>query len=129
MTILLRLLMVEDSADDELLVIGALKRHGYDVRWTRVEEASALVAALGESRWDILTSDWSLPRFGALAALPIVRSRLPHLPIVVVSGTVDSETAAAAVDAGAHDVGSKWELGRLPTVVERLLRDAAAASR
>jgi signal transduction histidine kinase len=120
----LRVLMVEDSPDDALLVTLELRRAGYAPEVRRVESAEALSAAL-EERWDVVVSDYALPAFDGLEALRLVRQREPDLPFVLVSGTIGEERAVEALKSGAGDYVGKQNLARLVPAIERELRDAA----
>jgi len=120
----LRALIVEDREDDAILVLRQLSRGGYAAEWERVETAEALRAALARQSWDIVLADYTLPHFGALEALEIVRAVDADLPFLVVSGTIDEETAVAAMRAGAQDFVTKAHLARLVPAVGRELREA-----
>ena len=67
----LRVLIVEDSEDDALLVLRELKRGHYDVAFERVETARAMTAALNRQPRDIIIADYCLPQFSGLAALEL----------------------------------------------------------
>jgi PAS domain S-box-containing protein len=124
MTPPLRVLIVEDSEDDALLVVGQLRRGGYDVTWERVETAGAMRAALGRQPWDIVTADYQMPRFSGLAALELLKASGLDLPFIIVSGTIGEDLAVEAMKAGANDYLMKGKLARLVPAVERELRDA-----
>jgi signal transduction histidine kinase len=126
MTTRLRVLLVEDSENDATLTLHELRRGGYEVESVLVQDADALGKALEEGTWDIVLSDWSMPRFSALGALSVVKARSVDLPFLVVSGTVGEETAIAALRAGAHDFVVKGKLTRLLPAIDRELRDAKA---
>ncbi len=119
----LRLLLIDDSTDDALLVVRELKQGGYDVTSERVDTAAALSEALERGGWDAITCDWVMPRFSAPAALELIRQRQCDVPVIVVSGQVGEEVAATAMRAGAHDYVSKSKLARLVPAVERELRE------
>jgi phosphoserine phosphatase RsbU/P len=119
----LRVLMVEDSEDDALLVGLELRRGGYAAEVRRVESPEALRAALAEP-WDVVVSDYALPGFDGLAALRMVRE-LSELPFVLVSGTIGEERAVEALKSGAGDFVPKQNLSRLVPAIEREMRDAA----
>jgi two-component system cell cycle sensor histidine kinase/response regulator CckA len=125
MSTLLRVLIVEDSENDATLTVHALRRGGYQVESERVQDAEALGQALDSHVWDIVISDWSMPRFSALGALLVVQERKLDLPFLVVSGTIGEETAIKALQAGAHDFVVKGKLTRLLPAVERELRKGA----
>jgi len=120
----LRLLLVEDSEDDAVLLAHDLCAAGYELVTDRVETAAALEQALEEKTWDAVISDYNLPRFSAPQALEIVRGVDPDLPFIVVSGGIGEATAVACMKAGAHDFIMKANLARLGPAIERELRDA-----
>ncbi len=122
----LRALLVEDSEDDATLTFLELKRQGYEPSVHRVETEPDLTRALTTSRWDVVLSDWSMPRFGALAALAIVQKHDPDLPFLIISGTIGEEAAVTALKAGADDFLIKGKLSRLGTAIERELRERSA---
>jgi two-component system cell cycle sensor histidine kinase/response regulator CckA len=127
----LRLLLVEDSEDDALLVLRELRRGGYAPTWERVEDAAGMRAALMGRTWDAVISDWSMPSFSAPAALEILKESGLDLPFIIASGTIGEESAVAAMRAGAHDFVTKEKLARLVPTLERELRetDGRAARR
>ena len=120
----LKVLIVEDSEDDALLVIRELRHGGYEPDFEIVETAEAMRSALGNRTWDLVISDYSLPAFNAFAALNLVIESGLDLPFIIVSGTIGEETAVAAMRAGAHDYLMKGNLARLSAAVERELREA-----
>ena len=120
----LTVLMIEDSEDDALLVLRELQRDGFDITWERVETAEALGRTLSSGGWDVIISDYRLPKFDAPAALKIVKQSHPDLPFIVVSGTVGEASAVALMKAGAHDYLMKDSLTRLPEAVRREVREA-----
>ncbi|HUO69382.1 MAG TPA: response regulator [Solirubrobacteraceae bacterium] len=123
----LRLLIVEDSDDDALLDALVLEDAGYDVDWQRVQDGAGLTAALERRRWDLVLCDHALPQFDSFGALRVLAGAgKAALPLVVVSGAIGEETAAAVIREGAADFVNKSNLTRLPTVAATVLRDARA---
>jgi two-component system, cell cycle sensor histidine kinase and response regulator CckA len=120
----LKMLIVEDSEDDLLLILRELRRGGYIPEYVRVETAADMQAALDRQLWDIVIADYTLPRFSAPEALQLLQVQQPDLPFIIVSGTIGEETAVAAMRAGAHDYLLKDNLTRLVPAVERELREA-----
>ncbi len=121
----IRVLQIEDSLTDAKLVLQALRSPGSSLEALRVEDASSLRAALEQKAWDVVISDWSMPKFSALSALEIVKASGLDLPFIIVSGTIGEETAVEAMRAGADDYVLKDKLGRLRPAVERELRERA----
>lgn len=121
----LRLLNIEDSEDDSLLLRHHLTRAGYELEWQRIDTPEALNRALSETTWDFVISDYVMPKFSALAALAEFRKRSIDIPFIVVSGAIGEETAVAAMRAGACDYLMKDNLARLVPAIERELLEAA----
>jgi two-component system, OmpR family, phosphate regulon sensor histidine kinase PhoR len=124
----LRVLIVEDSENDALLVMAALKKGGYKADAERVETADAMRAALSERTWDLILCDYKLPRFNGMDALALYQEAGFDIPFIIVSGNIGEETAVAAMKAGAHDYIMKDRLGRLTAAVERELKEAQSRS-
>ena len=121
----LKLLLVEDSEDDALLLVRMLRRGGYDLTWERVDTAAVMEAALDGHSWDLVISDDSMPAFNSLAALGLLRRKgFVDLPFIIVSGRIGEDAAVSAMKAGAHDYLMKDNLARLNSAIERELREA-----
>ncbi|HPC77096.1 MAG TPA: response regulator, partial [bacterium] len=69
----LRVLIVEDSEDDALLLVRELKRGGYETTFERVDTPELMSVALSKGPWDIVFSDYSMPNFSASAALELFK--------------------------------------------------------
>lgn len=126
MSKLLKALIVEDNERDAAMLTRELTRGGYELKSERVETAEALSDALDRQPWDIVLSDYSMPRFSAPAALSLVRQRGFDLPFIIVSGTIGEETAVEAMRAGASDFMPKGAMARLLPAIDRELRESAA---
>jgi putative nucleotidyltransferase with HDIG domain len=120
----LRVLIVEDSEGDALLLVRELKRGGYEPDFERVDTPEAMSATLAKGVWDIILSDYAMPRFSAPAALALFKESGLDIPFIIVSGAIGEETAVEMMKAGAHDFVMKGNLARLIPVIERELNDA-----
>lgn len=119
----LQVLIVEDSADDAVLLKIELGRAGYEARCQRVDSREEMSAALDRQAWDLIIADYRLPRFSGVDALAVVRERRLEVPFIIVSGQITEDTAVAAMKAGANDYVMKDKLARLGPAVERALRE------
>ncbi len=120
----LRLLLVEDSEDDALLLKRLLQRGGYTLTaFERVDTPEAMRAALADQAWDIVITDYSMPRFNGMAALSIFKETGLDIPFFVVSGIIGEDVAVAAMKAGAHDYIMKGNLSRLLPAIQRELEE------
>jgi signal transduction histidine kinase len=124
----LRVLLVEDSEDDAVLLARELRRGDYAPALRRVETAAAMRAALADP-WDLVISDYALPQFSGLDALSLLRASGLDIPFIVVSGAIGEEVAVAAMKAGAHDYLMKDNLARLVPAIQRELREAGERRR
>jgi DNA-binding NtrC family response regulator len=120
----LRILFVEDSADDLALLVRNLRKAGFDPSWAQVEDEDSFREALLSREWDVVLADYSLPHYNAAEAIVHLRQVQPYLPMIVVSGNVGEETAVAVVKAGAGDYVMKDSLARLAPAIDREIREA-----
>lgn len=121
----LRVLVVEDSEDDTLLLLHELRRGGYEPTHRRVDTEQAMKDALREREWDLVVSDHSMPNFSSSAALELLRSEgYVDLPFIIVSGQIGEDSAVLAMKSGAQDYLMKDNLRRLNSAIERELREA-----
>ncbi|MFH1020540.1 MAG: response regulator, partial [Pseudomonadota bacterium] len=122
----LRVLLVEDSEDDAVLIDRALQKGGYEPSWVRVDTLEAMRESLENQEWDLILSDYSMPRFNGMEALKLMRAQGLDLPFILISGAVGEETAVEIMRAGACDYVMKDKLPRLVPAVIRGLREAAS---
>ena len=117
-------LMVEDSEDDTLLLMRALQRAGYAPVFERVDTPEDMSVALAQKTWDVVITDYAMPKFSALAALDLLEASGLDLPFIVVSGTIGEEMAVTLMRSGAHDYVMKDNLARLGPAIRRELDEA-----
>lgn len=120
----LRVLLVEDSGDDAFFLLRELRRGGYEPEYLRLDTLAAVSDAFSDGGWDLVISDYNLPRFNALDVLRLARERVPDVPVLVISGAVGEDVAVETMRAGAHDYIMKDNLRRLLPAVARELADA-----
>ncbi|RLB60930.1 MAG: hypothetical protein DRI90_12580, partial [Deltaproteobacteria bacterium] len=120
----LRVLLVEDSENDALLLLRELKRTGFEPDYQRVQSADGVSEALTARSWDIVLSDYQMPQFTGLDALKLVVDSGLDLPVIIISGTIGEDLAVEAMKAGAHDYLMKGKLARLGPAVRRELGEA-----
>lgn len=120
----LRILIIEDLENDAFLLLRHIGRLGYTVDSVRVETADQLRSALATREWDLILCDYSLPHLDATQALKVLRSTDLDIPFIIISGTIDEDSAVNALKAGAHDFIVKGKYARLGPAIERELREA-----
>lgn len=124
MTRTLRVLNIEDSERDSALLMRHLSKAGYEVKFQRVDTAEAIEAALLTDQWDVILSDYSMPKLSALEALEILKRTGLDVPFIIISGTVGEDLAVSAMLEGANDYVMKGHLARLSAAIERELQEA-----
>ncbi len=120
----LRVLIVNDSEDDTLLLVHELQRGGYTLKCERVQTAEAMTAELEKQIWDIIISDYSMLRFNGLEALKLLQQSGLDIPLIIVSGTIGEEVVVLSMKVGASDYITKSDLTRLMPAIKRELREA-----
>lgn len=121
----LKVLIIEDSEFDTIMLVNVLRQAGYEPVYKRVETADDMREALAQGGWDLVISDYTMPRFSMWDALEIIKNSSLDIPFLIVSGGIGEDTAVSAMKAGAHDYIMKGNLSRLGPAVARELRDAA----
>ncbi len=121
----MRVLIVDDSEDEVLLLLGELRCASYEPLYRRVETPEAMEEALGRDRWDLVIADNRGPLLSAAHALALLRQKGLDLPFILASEKIDEDAAVALIkDGGVHDYVAKDDLGRLGPATERALREA-----
>jgi len=125
----LRVLLVEDSENDAMLLLRELRRGGYKPLSQRVytpeDMAEALSAAdAGDEPFQVVISDYYMPRFSAPDALGLLRELGYDVPFIVVSGKIGEDAAVEIMKAGANDYLTKENMSRLCPAIGRELRES-----
>jgi len=118
-----RVLMVEDTDSDAALILRELDRLNPRPEIHQVKTRVALEAALESYAPDIILCDHNIPGFSGAEALALAQRALPDVPFILVTGSLDEETAVSYLKAGASDYILKDRLVRLgPAVLDALTR-------
>ena len=121
-------LLLEDSEDDAKLVMFELDANGFDFIYERVTNETEYRQRLS-SPPDVIIADYTLPSFGAPAALRILRELGLDVPLIVVTGSISDDRAARCILEGAVDYLLKDRLARLGPAVRRALEEKRARAR
>jgi two-component system, cell cycle sensor histidine kinase and response regulator CckA len=125
----LRLLFVDDSAEDMQLCLSGLKKSGLDFEAMTISTRAEFSRALRENTFDIVVSDFRMKGWTGLDALAIVDEVCPGVPLILLSGTPGEDLAVDCIKQGVTDYVLKHQLARLPMALrrarqERSLREA-----
>jgi signal transduction histidine kinase len=124
----LRVLVVEDNADQALLVGFALRRHTPPMDVTLVATARECLEALAASSYSVILLDHHLPGTTGLELLPAIQARGATVPpVVMVTGQGDERIAVEAMKAGAADyvIKTSGYFASLPAAITKAVRQHA----
>jgi two-component system nitrogen regulation response regulator NtrX len=116
------ILIVDDEADIRELVAGILNDEGYDTRVAG--DSDGALAAIEARRPGLVVLDIWLQgsRLDGLELLDVIHDRHPELPVVIISGHGNVETAVSAIKKGAYDFVEKpFKADRLILIVRRAM--------
>jgi signal transduction histidine kinase len=116
-------LLLEDNRLDADLVLRALRRGGFDISSTLVQDEVSFTRALRPNPPEIVLADYNLPNWTGLDALNVLQREGFDIPVILVSGALGDVTAVECIKRGITDYVLKDGLARLPDVVRRALRE------
>jgi PAS domain S-box-containing protein len=118
---MLRILLLEDSPDDVLLMEHELKRAGMVFTFLVIQTRQEFEKALTEFQPDVVLSDHALPKFNSVEAFKMFRRHKEKtgisVPFILVTGNVSEEFAVQSIKAGIDDYILKDRLKRLPLAI------------
>jgi len=123
MTPLYSVLYLEDSDLDAELVLTRLARSDLPIEVERADSRDRFETLLQQKSYDLVLSDYQVPRMEGLEALELARRYHPEIPFIYVSGAMGEELAIDTLQRGATDYVLKQRLARLHAAVERALSD------
>jgi signal transduction histidine kinase len=114
---LVKILMLEDNEVDAEMIQHQLSKDKLPYLFQVAENKESFLDALSGFGPDIILSDHSLPGFNSMDALATARGLQPHIPFIIVTGTVSEEFAAGIIKLGADDYILKDRLARLSNAI------------
>lgn len=116
-----RILLVEDELFDAELNIREIKKALPASVFERVDNRKDYLISLQRFSPDIIISDYNLPTFDGLSALKIAIEQYPLTPFIIVTGSINEDTAVECMKAGATDYVLKDSLKRLGSAIHSAL--------
>ena len=117
----IRVLIVEDLPTDAELSEREVGKALGSCEFRRVETREAYLAALDEFCPALIVSDYRLPLFDGMSALKLAVERCPEVPFIVLTGSMNEDTAVECMKAGAWDYVIKEHVKRLGPAVQSAL--------
>lgn len=121
----LRILIVEDVPSDAELAERELRNSGLQFTSVRVDTKEGFLKALEEFQPHLVISDYAMPEFDGMQALKLSLEHDARIPFIILTGSMNEETAVACMKAGATDYVIKDHLPRLPFAVREALAKKA----
>ncbi|MCF8230327.1 MAG: response regulator [Bacteroidales bacterium] len=118
----IKLLMLEDNPSDAELIVRELEKSGYQIDYKRVDKRENFIEDIIRFKPHVIISDYSLPQYNGIDAILDAQKVNPNIPLIVVTGSLDEETAAETIKKGAWDYVVKERLFRLPSSLEATLK-------
>ncbi|MEG9884819.1 MAG: sigma-54 dependent transcriptional regulator [Hyphomicrobiales bacterium] len=119
------ILIIDDEADIRELVAGILRDEGFETRIAH--DSDAAIGAIRERRPSLVILDiWlQASRMDGLNLLDLIHNTHPSVPVIIISGHGNIETAVAAIKRGAYDYLEKpFKADRLIFLVTRALESS-----
>lgn len=116
------ILIVDDETDIRELIAGILEDEGFETRLA--SDSDTALVAIEERRPSMIVLDIWLQgsRMDGLELLNVIKEHHPDVPVVIISGHGNIETAVAAIKRGAYEYIEKpFKADRLILVVSRAL--------
>jgi len=117
----LRILMVEDVDSDAELIKYEIRKSGIQFTEMIVTTQDEYINALNEFKPEFILSDYILPSFNGMQALRIRQQMAPDIPFILVTGSMNEETAVEVMKAGADDYVIKEHITRIGTAIKTSL--------
>ncbi|MEA3137285.1 MAG: hypothetical protein QOC71_1566, partial [Thermoplasmata archaeon] len=121
----LQVLIVEDDPEDVAKIVAELRAAGYQPDWRQVRTTHEFEANFNPNL-DVVLSAYTLAKIDPLWILKKVRESRWHVPLVIVSGIIGDDNAAACLALGATDYVLKDRMARLGSAVHRAIEERTA---
>ncbi|NMC14936.1 MAG: PAS domain S-box protein [Chloroflexi bacterium] len=119
----IRILLVEDLPTDAKLAQREISKDLKSCEFQVVETREDYLSALEKFQPDIIVSDYRLPQFDGLSALKLALERTPLTPLIMLTGSLNEDTAVSCMKAGASDYVIKEHIKRLGPAILRALEE------
>jgi len=124
----LRILVVDESESDVLLIHEVLTDAGFQVLMERVESGAEMQEAL-QDEWDLVFCENSLSNFSGAEALHLLNKNGRDIPFILLSGELEVDEAMEALRNGAVDCVLKENLNRVVAAVEGAVKQSEVSRR
>ncbi len=122
----IKILFVEDLPSDYELAQRVIKKENIKFTPRVVDTEEGFIKELSEFEPDIIISDYSMPSFDGMLALQITRAYNNYIPFIILTGSMNEETAVKCMKSGANDYVIKEKITRLPYAILEAIENSKA---
>ena len=119
-----RILFIEDSADDLELCLRELRKSGFDTSFDSAQTPTGFTEKLANGDWDVIVADYRLTGWTGVDAIKLLRKQGKNIPVILVTGVLGEELAVDCIKQGVSDYVLKDRLARLPVAISQALQQA-----
>ena len=116
-----KILIIEDLPSDAEIAVRVIRKTGIDFVSLRVESREAFLKSISEFKPDLILTDYRLPNFDGMTALKLAKEIVPEVPVIIITGAMNEETAVECMKAGATDYVIKEHVDSLGSAVKGAL--------
>ncbi|HEY9805144.1 MAG TPA: response regulator, partial [Candidatus Obscuribacterales bacterium] len=98
-----RILIIDDTPDDRLLVKRELQREFADLELQEITNPTELAQALTAGGFDLVITDYQLGWDNGVAIAQAIKAHYPDCPVIMFTNSGNEEVAVAAMKAGVED--------------------------
>jgi two-component system, response regulator FlrC len=113
------ILVVEDDTIIRTSVSDTLRKAGYDA--TEARDGEEAFQLLEQLQFDLVICDFIIPKIHGFKLVELIRSKWPHLPILLMTGYVSANSAKTILQGMAEFIEKPIDPEILPATVRRLL--------
>jgi len=118
---ILSVILIEDRLEDAEIVKRELQKAYSKIEWVHVQSLDTFIKKLHETKPDLVLSDFKMPGFTGLDALNLFQQQAIHIPFIIVTGSIDEDTAVTCLKRGATDYVTKENIYRLRPAVSNAI--------
>ena len=120
------ILFVEDLVSDaelaKLEITRGLADWDLSLRFLTTDNWEGFLDAIGTFKPTLIVSDFMMPGFSGMEVIELTLQHAPNIPVIILTGSINEETAVECMKAGATDYVLKEHISRLPFAVKEALK-------
>ncbi|KUK80139.1 MAG: Putative domain HDIG-containing protein, partial [Mesotoga prima] len=121
-----RILFVEDLVSDaelaKLEITRGLADWDSSLRFLTTDNREGFLDAISTFKPTLIVSDFMMPGFSGMEVIELTLEHAPNIPVIILTGSINEETAVECMKAGATDYVLKEHISRLPFAVKEALK-------